>query len=42
MVRMGSLSEVSALFTDVPPPPPLRERLIAGGVVVHVTEPIGP
>jgi DeoR family transcriptional regulator, glycerol-3-phosphate regulon repressor len=42
MVRMASLSEVSALFTDTAPPPPIRDRLIAGGVAVHVTEALDP
>jgi DeoR family glycerol-3-phosphate regulon repressor len=42
MVRMGSLSEVSALFTDTAPPPQIRDRLIAGGVAIHVTEALDP
>jgi DeoR family glycerol-3-phosphate regulon repressor len=41
MVRMGTLSEVSALFTDSAPPAPIRERLAAGGVIVHVAQATG-
>jgi DeoR family glycerol-3-phosphate regulon repressor len=36
MVRMGSLTEVSALFTDRPPRPAILELLIASGVSLHV------
>jgi DeoR family glycerol-3-phosphate regulon repressor len=39
MVRLGTLGEVTALFTDTLPPPALRERLTAGGVTLHVASP---
>ena len=39
MVRLGTLGEVTALFTDTLPPPALRERLNAGGVTLHVASP---
>ncbi len=35
-VRQGNLAEVSALFTDRPPPPPVADLLAARGVEVHV------
>jgi DeoR family transcriptional regulator, glycerol-3-phosphate regulon repressor len=36
MVRMGSLTEVSALFTDRPPRPAILQLLVASGVSLHV------
>jgi DeoR family transcriptional regulator, glycerol-3-phosphate regulon repressor len=36
MVRMGSLTEVSALFTDRPPRPAILQLLLASGVALHV------
>ena len=36
MVRAGSITKVSALFTDQPPPPPIRELLDERGVKVFV------
>jgi DeoR family glycerol-3-phosphate regulon repressor len=36
MVRMGSLTEVSALFTDRPPRPAILQLLVASGVALHV------
>ena len=42
MVRLGTLGEVTALFTDTLPPPALRERLNAGGVTLHVASPPEP
>ena len=35
-IRQGNLAEVSALFTDRPPPPPVADLLAARGVQVHV------
>jgi DeoR family glycerol-3-phosphate regulon repressor len=37
MLRMGWISEVSALFTDLPPPEGIRAILEAGNVALHVT-----
>jgi DeoR family glycerol-3-phosphate regulon repressor len=37
MVRAGSITEVSALFTDQPVPEPIRALLDAHGVKVHIT-----
>jgi DeoR family glycerol-3-phosphate regulon repressor len=39
MVRLGHIGEVSALFTDKAPPPPLAEVLSAHGVAVHIAKP---
>ncbi len=36
MVRLGSVTQVSALFTDMPPPPGIRELLSSTGVALHV------
>lgn len=36
MVRLGSLDEIDALFTDAPPPPALLQRIEAGGVALFV------
>jgi DeoR family glycerol-3-phosphate regulon repressor len=36
MVRLGSIQDVDALFTDSEPPPALREALLAAGVKLHV------
>jgi DeoR family transcriptional regulator, glycerol-3-phosphate regulon repressor len=36
MVRLGSITPVSALFTDLPPPPGIRELLNSHGVALHV------
>jgi DeoR family glycerol-3-phosphate regulon repressor len=38
MVRAGSISQVSALFTDQPPPAPLRALLAGHGVEVHLPD----
>jgi DeoR family glycerol-3-phosphate regulon repressor len=38
MVRLGSLDDVDALFTDAPPPAPLLQRIEAGEVALHVAE----
>lgn len=35
MVRMGSITEVSALFTDQPPPPAIRQLMAEHGVACH-------
>ena len=39
LVRLGHIGEVSALFTDKAPPPPLAEVLSAHGVAVHIAKP---
>ena len=39
MVRLGGLEDVDALFTDMPPPPPLQERIEAAEVALFVAEP---
>jgi DeoR family glycerol-3-phosphate regulon repressor len=36
MVRLGSVTQVSALFTDQPPPPGIRELLSSSGVALYV------
>jgi DeoR family glycerol-3-phosphate regulon repressor len=36
MVRAGSITEVTALFTDQPPPEPIRALMQAHGVQLHV------
>lgn len=36
MVRMGSITQVSALFTDLPPPGPIKEMLEAHKIELHV------
>lgn len=38
MVRLGTIKDVDALFTDSAPPAPVREMLIAAGVKIHVAE----
>ena len=38
MVRLGTIEQVDALFTDSPPPPRLRELLQVAGVKLHVAE----
>ena len=37
MVRLGSIDEIDALFTDRRPPQPLDETLKAAEVALHVT-----
>jgi DeoR family transcriptional regulator, glycerol-3-phosphate regulon repressor len=39
LVRLGTLEDVDALFTDRAPPAPLRERVEAADVALHVAEP---
>jgi DeoR family transcriptional regulator, glycerol-3-phosphate regulon repressor len=41
MVRMGSITQVSALFTDAPPPAGIRALLKSSGVALHVASPVG-
>jgi DeoR family transcriptional regulator, glycerol-3-phosphate regulon repressor len=36
LVRLGSLAQISALFTDESPPKPIRKLLTANGVSLHV------
>jgi DeoR family glycerol-3-phosphate regulon repressor len=36
MVRMGSITQVSALFTDLPPPAPIRDLLATHNIDLHV------
>jgi DeoR family transcriptional regulator, glycerol-3-phosphate regulon repressor len=36
MVRMGSITQVSALFTDLPPPEPIRELLASNQLGLHI------
>jgi DeoR family transcriptional regulator, glycerol-3-phosphate regulon repressor len=36
MVRMGSITQVSALFTDLPPPEPIRELLVGNQLGRHI------
>jgi DeoR family glycerol-3-phosphate regulon repressor len=36
MVRLGSLTDVTALFTDRPPPPAIRDFMAAHGVELHI------
>lgn len=38
MVRLGTIGQVDALFTDTPPPAPVRDMLSAAGVKLHVAE----
>jgi len=38
LVRLGSLSQISELFTDQPPPKPIRKLLVANGVSLHVVK----
>jgi DeoR family glycerol-3-phosphate regulon repressor len=38
MVRLGTIEQVDALFTDSPPPAPVRDMLSAAGVKLHVAE----
>jgi DeoR family transcriptional regulator, glycerol-3-phosphate regulon repressor len=38
LVRLGTLEDVDALFTDRAPPAPLRERVEAADVALHVAE----
>ncbi len=35
----GALEDIDALFTDSAPPPPLRQRVEAADVALHVAEP---
>jgi DeoR family transcriptional regulator, glycerol-3-phosphate regulon repressor len=39
LVRLGTLEDVDALFTDRAPPTPLRERVEAADMALHVAEP---
>ncbi len=36
MVRLGSLSDINALFTDAPPPDPIPRLLAEAGVALHL------
>ncbi|MGD9508624.1 MAG: DeoR/GlpR family transcriptional regulator [Geminicoccaceae bacterium] len=38
MVRLGSLDDVDALFTDAPPPQPLQQRIETGNVALFVAD----
>ena len=38
MVRLGGLEDIDALFTDMPPPPPLQERIEAAEVALFVAD----
>ncbi|MEX2009124.1 MAG: DeoR/GlpR family transcriptional regulator [Dongiaceae bacterium] len=38
MVRLGSLRDLDAFFTDAPPPPPIRELLTEAGVRLYVAD----
>jgi DeoR family transcriptional regulator, glycerol-3-phosphate regulon repressor len=38
LVRLGSLSQISALFTDEAPPKPIRKLLTINGVSLHVVK----
>jgi DeoR family glycerol-3-phosphate regulon repressor len=38
LVRLGSLSQIDALFTDEAPPQPIRKLLKATGVALHVVK----
>jgi DeoR family glycerol-3-phosphate regulon repressor len=40
MVRMGSITQVSALFTDIPPPESIRKLLEGSGVGLYVASPV--
>jgi DeoR family glycerol-3-phosphate regulon repressor len=39
LVRLGHLSEITALFTDREPPPGIRRVLVEHGVRLHIAEP---
>jgi len=41
MVRLGSVEQIDALFTDRAPPPAIRERLAAADVALHVADEAG-
>ncbi|CAL8970876.1 Glycerol-3-phosphate regulon repressor [Rhodoplanes serenus] len=36
LVRLGAITDVSALFTDQPPPPGIRALLATHGIAIHV------
>jgi len=38
MVRMDSITQVSALFTDLPPPQPIRELLETNAIGLHIAQ----
>lgn len=38
LVRIGTLSQVSALYTDQPPPPPIDAAIAAAGLELHVAD----
>jgi DeoR family glycerol-3-phosphate regulon repressor len=38
LVRLGSLAQISAMFTDKAPPKPIRKLLTANGVSLHVVK----
>lgn len=38
MVRLGNVRELTAIFTDAPPPPPLRGLLEDGKVKLHIAQ----
>ena len=38
LVRLGHLSEISAMFTDRPPPPAIRQLLSEHGIRLHIAE----
>ena len=38
MVRLGGIEDVDALFTDMPPPPPLQQRIEAAEVALFVAD----
>jgi len=38
MVRLGNVRELTAVFTDAPPPPPLRGLLEEGKVKLHIAQ----
>ncbi|HQT61668.1 MAG TPA: DeoR family transcriptional regulator [Acidiphilium sp.] len=39
MVRIGTLAQVSALYTDLPPPPPIAALIGTLGIELHVADP---
>ena len=39
MVRLGGLEDIDVLFTDIQPPTPLQERIVAAEVGLFVAEP---
>ncbi len=41
MVRLGTIDQIDALFTDRPPPAPFRDLLAATEVTLHVADPPG-